>query len=78
MVTLDSAVIEYKSMQFVVDEDKGRCYYRSINGDVFAVPLEIEEGLPNVEKRHRFQVHEPYLQNTVHKVLDTYLFFQNY
>ena len=72
MVTLDSTVIEYKSMQFVVDEDKGRCYYKSINGDIFAVPLEIEHGLPNMGKRHRFQVHEPYLKDTVYKVLDAY------
>ena len=72
MVTLDSTVIEYKSMQFVVDEDKGRCYYKSINGDIFAVPLEIEDGLPNMGKRRRFQVHEPYLKDMVYIVLDAY------
>ena len=72
MVTLDSTVIEYKSMQFVVDEDKGRCYYKSINGDIFAVPLEIEDGLPNMGKTQRFQVHEPYLKDTVYRVLDAY------
>lgn len=82
-VTMQNAVIEYKGIQFVVNEEEGQCYYRNRHGEIFAVPLEFEDGLPNMDKEHRYDMDrlslmgysDEYildLENMVHKVLDAY------